>query len=144
VGRTNDAHARIDVVPNLKEPGGAMSDNQDRLVAVVDDDPAVLESLRFLLEVAGHQVATYGSAAQFLDDQHARSACLILDHHMPTMTGLELATRLRGDGIVTPIMLVTGALSPAISERAAHLGIETVLEKPLNETDLLRFVDAYT
>jgi CheY-like chemotaxis protein len=53
-------------------------------------------------------------------------ACLILDHHIPNMTGLELARRLRADGAVVPILLITGSPSPTI---AAELGIE-VLDKP--------------
>ena len=51
----------------LSYPGAfAMPNGSHRLVAVVDDDDAVRDSLRFLLEIAGHSVATYGSAAQFL------------------------------------------------------------------------------
>lgn len=60
-------------------------------------------------------------------------ACLILDHHMQQMTGLELAERLRADGVSIPILLTTGSPSPAIARRAAELGIEGVLEEPLGE-----------
>jgi len=108
--------------------------------AIVDDDAAVLDSLRFLLEVAGHSVATYGSAAAFLADGAARPACLILDHHMPQMTGLELAARLRAEGARTRVMLITGSSSPALRARAAELGIAKVLEKPPAEQELLDFV----
>jgi len=110
-------------------------------VAVVDDDPAVLDSIRFLLEVAGHTVATYASAAAFLADRATRHACLILDQHMPQMTGLELAARLRCGGAVIPVLLVTAASSPAIVARATQLGIEKVLEKPPGVDDLLGFVN---
>jgi two-component system, LuxR family, response regulator FixJ len=112
-------------------------------VAVVDDDPAVLDSLRFLLEVEGHTVATYGSAAAFLADRMTNHACLILDHHMPEMTGLELAARLRAARTPIPVLLITGAPSPMIANRAGELGIEQVLEKPPNENDLLSFVNAH-
>lgn len=112
-------------------------------VAVVDDDAAVLDSLRFLLEVAGHTVATYESAAAFLADRMTKHACLILDHHMPEMTGLELAARLRAARTAIPVLLITGASSPAIASRAGELGIELVLEKPPNEDDLLGFVNAH-
>lgn len=112
-------------------------------VAVVDDDPGVLDSLRFLLEIGGYAVATYASAAAFLADRDVAPACLILDQHMPHMTGLELAARLRSEGASIPVLLITGSPSPAIVDRAAALGIEKVLEKPPSEDDLLRFVGAH-
>lgn len=112
-------------------------------VAVVDDDIAVLDSLRVLLEATGHRVAVYASAAAFLAAGGTWPACLILDHQMPEMTGLELAARLRQDGARVPVLLVTGALSLTIVARAAELGIERVLEKPLDEGDLLSFVAAH-
>jgi two-component system response regulator FixJ len=119
-----------------------MINNRSGAVAVVDDDPAVLDSLRFLLEVSGHTVATYGSGFEFLEDG-SRPACLILDHHMPHMTGLELVARLRLERAEIPILLITGAPSPAIVARAAQLGIEKVLEKPPTEHELLSFVNAH-
>lgn len=115
----------------------------DATVAVVDDDPAVLDSLRFLLEVAGHRVVTYGSAAEFLRNQASKPSCLILDHHMPEMTGLELAARLRNERADVPVLLITGSPSPAILARAAQPGIEVVLEKPPDDEELLQFVDTH-
>jgi two-component system, LuxR family, response regulator FixJ len=120
-----------------------MADDHTGIVAVVDDDPAVLDSLKFLLEVAGYKVTAHASAVAFLGDGAARPACLILDQHMPQMTGLELVARLRNDGAHMPVLLITGALSPAIVAQAAGLGIEAVLEKPLKEDDLLAFVSAH-
>ncbi len=118
-----------------------MAEVDHRTVAIVDDDDAVRDSLRFLLEVIGHPVATFASAAEFLKAEMQRLACLILDHHMPEMTGLELAERMRADGAGIPIILITGAPSPAIVHRAAELGINRVLEKPATEEDLLDFID---
>lgn len=108
--------------------------------AVIDDDAAVLDSLRFLFEVAGHRVKTYSSAAEFLADSGPRPDCLIVDHHMPQMTGLELVARLREGGERARVMLITGSASPAIRERAAELGVDRVLEKPPAEDDLLDFL----
>ena len=112
----------------------------DRPIAVVDDDPGVLDSLRFLLEIEGYPVATYGSAAAFLRDDAAQARCLITDHHMPQMTGLELAGYLRAQGDGRRIMLITAAPSPAIRARARELGVEDVLEKPPTPEELLAFV----
>jgi len=120
-----------------------MTNNGRPAVAIVDDDQAVLDSLRFLLELAGHRVKTYGSAAAFLEDRGARPACLILDHHMPQMTGLALAARLRGAGDMLPVLLITGSPSAAIVAKAAELGVAKVLEKPPSEKDLLSFAGAY-
>jgi two-component system, LuxR family, response regulator FixJ len=101
-----------------------------RSVAIVDDDAAVLDSIRFILDVAGYPTEGFASAAEFLQANTQHFGCLILDHHMPQMTGLELVERLRADGADVPVMLITGSLSPAIVARAAELGIERVLEKP--------------
>jgi two-component system response regulator FixJ len=88
-------------------------------------------------------VSTYASAVALLEDHEARPACLILDQHMPQMTGLELAAKLRRDGGSFPILLFSAQLSPTIMERAAQLGIEKVLAKPPAEDELLSFVDSY-
>jgi two-component system response regulator FixJ len=120
-----------------------MNDNHSGIVAIVDDDLAVLDSLKFLLEVVGYRVSTYASANAFLSDGARNPACLIIDQHMPGMTGLELAQRLRDEGTSLPILLITGSPSPAIVARAAQLGIVNVLEKPPEEADLLNFVNAY-
>src|ERR1700730_9358969 len=99
------------------------------VVAVVDDDPAVLASLKFLLEVLGHEVATYPSALAFLDAR-ARSPdpflspSLIIDQHMSRITGLELVQKLRETGTELPTLLITGSLSQAIKYRAIELGVE--------------------
>ena len=111
-------------------------------IALLDDDRGVRESLRFFLRIVGHDVSDYASADEFLSDCDLdRVAGLILDHHMPRMTGLELATRLRADGWRFPILLITGAPSPAIVSRAAELGIEKVLAKPPREADIMAFID---
>lgn len=109
-------------------------------VAIIDDDAAVLDSLRFLLEVAGCEVTAYASAAAFLADRGARPDCIILDHHMPQMTGLELVAQLRTNGVGARIMLITGSATPAIRARAAELGIAQVMEKPPGEDELVAFI----
>ncbi|HET8997446.1 MAG TPA: response regulator [Acetobacteraceae bacterium] len=112
-----------------------------RAIALVDDDSAVRDSMRFLLEIEGYDILDFPSAAEFLDECALdRIRGLILDHHMPLMTGLELAAHLRKQGNAIPILLITGSPSPAIVARAAELGIDKVLEKPPSETDLLQFV----
>jgi len=120
-----------------------MTSDLRRFVGVVDDDPAVVDAVQFLLELAGHPVVGYPSAIAFLDAPPPLPACLILDQHMPEMTGLVLAERLRDAGQTIPVLLMTGSPSPAIAARAAELGIERVLEKPPVEADLLDFIAAH-
>ena len=117
-----------------------MVENRSRTVAVIDDDEAVLESFRFMLELAGFPVATYSSATAFLDDATSQPLCLILDHHMPWMTGLDLTAKLRAEGSVVPVLLITSAPSQAIFTRAAAVGVARVLEKPVAEADVITFV----
>ena len=111
-------------------------------MAIVDDDYAVRDALRFLLEVIGYVVESFASAAEFLKANVQSFACLILDHHMPNMTGLELVEKLRADGAVIPILLITGSPSPAIVARAAELDIYRVLDKPPSDDDLTDFINA--
>lgn len=110
-------------------------------IAVVDDDASVRDSLRFLLELVGHSVKAFASAADFLRSEKHQLTHLILDHHMPHITGLELAERLRAEGAAIPILLISGSLTPAITSRAAELGINRVQEKPLSEQELLDFIN---
>lgn len=113
-----------------------------RTVALIDDDLAVLESLKFLLEAAGYRVAAYNSATAFLDDRSCRPACLIVDQYMPVMTGLELVARLRDETAAIPALLITGSPSAAIVARAKQLGA-AMLEKPLAEHAVLTFIDRH-
>ena len=110
-------------------------------IAVLDDDRGVRESLTFLLEVAGHEVSEFASAADLLqrcDFEHV--AGLIVDQHMPGLTGLEVVGRLRSDRWRFPILLITAGPSPAIVARAAELGIEKVLTKPFDESEIMTFL----
>lgn len=115
------------------------------VVAVVDDDDDVRESLRFLLETAGYDVAAYDSAQAYLDHlADPAAACLVLDHHMPQITGVELLTQLHRRGADLPTALITGSPSPDLVRRAKALGVARVLEKPLADDALLRFVQCAT
>lgn len=113
------------------------------VVAVVDDDQAVGDSLAFLLETAGYRAITFPSAAAFLNDREIRPAHLIVDHGMPDMTGLQLAERLHREGdSKIPFLLITGAPTPAIVSGAAKFGVRAVLTKPFEPDELLAIVAA--
>jgi FixJ family two-component response regulator len=111
--------------------GADVTEVKRRTVAIVDGDDAVLDSFRLLLEVAGRPAQVFTSAAYFPQANVRYFGCIILDYHMPHMTGLQLVERLHADGSGIPIMPVTGSPSPAILARAAELGIERILENLL-------------
>ena len=116
------------------QPGRACTE-----IAVVDDDQGVRESIAFLLETVGYDVAQYASTHEFLRDHRSHPLIgLILDERMPGVAGLELTEHLRAEGRMLPILLVTGSPSPVMVPRAAELGIK-VLEKPYIETGLMAF-----
>ena len=80
-----------------------MSEAEQPVVAIVDDDDAVRDSLRCLLEVVGLTVQTFASASEFLAAELGHVGCLILDQHMPGITGLELVEHLQTNGSQIPI-----------------------------------------
>ncbi len=119
-----------------------MRDSRQPTVAVVDDDEAVRDSLRFLLETAGFEVSTFDSPAAFLSVRTSNLLCVLVDQHMPHVTGLDLLTSLRERGCEFAVALMTGSPSSELTRRAQELGAVTVMEKPLQEDVLLRFLAA--
>jgi FixJ family two-component response regulator len=122
-------------------PWGRPSPEQ---ICVIDDDEWVADSLKLLLETFGYDVQSYNSGADLIaDDRRHASACLIIDQHMPGMNGLDLVDRLQKEGGRVPAILISGRLDTNTKERAARLGITSVLEKPFAAdrlVDLIRTV----
>ncbi len=101
------------------------------IVAVVDDDPAVCGSLKFALELEGFAVRIFGSGAEFLEVGNADTCdCVVVDHKMPDMNGLELIETLHDREVLTPAILLVSNPNAAVSARAAR-GAIPVVEKPL-------------
>ena len=113
------------------------------VVAVVDDDPAVCNSLKFSLELEGFKVRTYGGGAELLrDGEFAGCNCFVIDQKMPNITGMELIEKLRERRIATPAILIISQPSAALSARAAKAKVP-IVEKPfLGNTLLDRIRDA--
>ncbi len=102
-----------------------------KMVAVVDDDPAVRSSLQFSLEIEGYEVRIFGDGAELLiDPKVAGFACLIVDQNLPALNGLELARQLRARSILNPVILITSQPSESLRRRALAAGIP-IVEKPL-------------
>ena len=107
-------------------------------ICVVDDDESVADSLKSLLETFGYDVRSYNSGADFLaDGRHRAMSCLVIDQHMPGMDGLDVVDRLQKQGARVPTILISGRLDTNIKERAASLGIVSVLEKPFATDHLI-------
>lgn len=110
-------------------------------IVIVDDDASVRDSLSILLETLGFTVQTYGSGSEFLAGGRGKDAgCLIVDQHMPEADGLTTLSRLRGEGVNAPAILITGRLDAAIVARAAELNVTAVLEKPFRSAQLVEAV----
>jgi len=107
-----------------------------KVVAVVDDDKAVCDSMQVLLEICDIDVRTYLSGSDFLRES-PDVACLMVDYHMPGLNGLELISELHNRGMYSPAIVITAIADPTIEQRAAELGIVQVLKKPLAKPVLL-------
>ena len=110
-------------------------------IAIIDDDDAVCESTRFLLETYGLDVCAYESANDFLAAA-PKVDCIIVDYQMPGLTGLELVEALNRRGDAVPSIMITATTDCALERRAAKLGIRRVLRKPLANQELLAAIRA--
>src|SRR5579862_7878905 len=110
-------------------------------IAVIDDDAAVCDSTRFLLETHGLEVRTYESGSDFLNDS-PKVDCVVIDYQMPGLTGLECLEELRKRGCHVPSVMITATTDLAVERRAAELGISRVLKKPLSNNELLAAIRA--
>jgi two-component system, LuxR family, response regulator FixJ len=110
----------------------------DALVRVVDDDPAVRDSLKWMLELAGMQVQVYGSADEFLsEDQFDHPGCLVLDVRLPGKTGVELLEEIESKGCHLPVIIITGHADVPTAVRAFRGGALDFIEKPFDDQHLL-------
>ena len=112
-------------------------------VHVIDDDDALRESLAFLLSTARIAVATYPSAAAFLEAiPAAELSCVITDVRMPGMSGIDLLKRLREMKIDVPVIVITGHGDVPLAVEAMKVGAIDFLEKPFDDEVLLASVRA--
>ena len=113
------------------------------LIAIVDDDDALRNSLDNLLRSVGFRVHGFASAEAFLrSDQARETACLILDVRMPGMNGLELQRQIVAANWQIPIIFMTAHADDEARARALAAGAVAFLYKPCREDDLLHAIDA--
>ena len=112
--------------------------DHEPIVFVVDDDPAMRESLRWLIESVGISVTTFADAGEFLDKcDPTAPGCLVLDVRMPGMSGLDLQETLEERGISTPIVVITGYGEVPMAVRALKHGAVDFIEKPFSDQQIL-------
>ncbi len=107
------------------------------VVAVIDDDYRILESLEDLLESAGYRVRLFTSAKQFLDTAIAEVDCVISDVGMPDPNGFALQQIIRNSRPSLPVILITGRHEFAAAEHEAVRGERLLFEKPFDTRELL-------
>lgn len=115
--------------------------NYQPTVFIVDDDPAVRDSLRWLLESMRLKVATFESAEEFIKYYTMHMVgCLVLDVRMPGMSGLQLQQYLTKQKYALPIIFITGHGDIPMAVRAMQAGAMYFLEKPFEDQVLLDYV----
>jgi len=120
-----------------------MMSNPNGLVYLLDDEPGMVKAITRLLRAKGFEVQGFTTPASFLDAYRPGSeSCLILDVAMPELDGLRLQGRLTHNGILLPIVFLTGHGDIPMSVRAMKAGAVDFLTKPVKDVDLLRAVRA--
>ena len=116
-------------------------DHTSKLIAIIDDDDAMQDSLRDLLEAAGLAARCFGSAEEFLkSDLHGKAGCLIVDVRMPKMSGLELQARLKEQECNVPMIFITAHGDARMRIQAMRRGAVEFLAKPFDHQLLLKRV----
>jgi FixJ family two-component response regulator len=112
-------------------------------IAIVDDEEPVRKALKRLLRASGLEAESYASGKEFLEASAARQPdCVVLDLHMPGMSGLDVLHRMRADHVAFPTVVITAHDEPASREQCLAAGAAAYLRKPLDERLLLNAISA--
>ncbi len=112
-------------------------------IYVVDDDDAVRDSLKILLESYQLTVRDFGSVPEFLDGlEPVGNSCLVLDLHLPAMGGFDVMSTLARRGVPLAVVVITGRGDTQTRERALAAGAVAFLEKPVDDQILMNAIDA--
>jgi two-component system, LuxR family, response regulator FixJ len=108
------------------------------LIHIVDDDQAIRDSLGLFLKMRGYDVAASGSGSAFFRDADLkRCCCVILDVNLPDETGFEVLSRLRGKGVSTPAIFMSGRATSTSRPQAERAKAVAFFDKPVNPGELL-------
>jgi FixJ family two-component response regulator len=113
------------------------------LICIVEDEAAVRESLRLILELEGYCVEDFEEGIEFwargrFDD----ALCIILDLNLPGEDGLQILSRLRANAVATPVLIVTGRADASARREAQRLNALGVFQKPLPVSVLLSAISS--
>jgi FixJ family two-component response regulator len=113
------------------------------IIAIVDDDEALREALKSVMQAGGFLTDTFASAEEFLDSSQRRNTtCLLLDVRLPGMNGIELQRRLLDANSPFPIIFVTAHGDAAIRDLVMKAGAAGFLNKPVRSDTLLKEINA--
>ena len=119
-----------------------MSDEEIRLVHVVDDDDAIRRSVGFALKTSGFQVMIYQGGSELLKAAPGlKTGCILLDIRMPGMDGLEVQEALKAKGVTLPVIIMTGHGDVSLAVRAMKAGAVDFIEKPFQKAVLLSAIE---
>jgi len=105
---------------------------------VVEDERPVRTMLRRVLRLADYDVATFGSGEEFLSSLGSMvPACVVLDVHMPRLSGFDVQLRLRAAHGDVPIVFITASADPALDSAVLEADGVTLLRKPFSSSELL-------
>jgi len=117
--------------------------NGDAIVFVVDDDASVRRSTERLVRSAGFAIQSFASAREFLDNARIeKPGCLVLDVHMPGLSGLDLQRELARRDVEIPIIFLTGHGDIPMTVRAMKAGAVEFLTKPVKSRELLAAIES--
>jgi FixJ family two-component response regulator len=112
-------------------------------VHIVDDDEAMRDSLKWLLESRGLKVELYPSGEAFLGAFNGDlRGCVVLDVRMPGMSGMDLYARLRARASTLPVVFITGHGDVPMAVSALKKGAADFIEKPFNDQDMLKLIES--
>jgi two-component system response regulator FixJ len=116
----------------------------DIRLALIDDDPAVLDSLRIYLERNGMRVLCFSAAEAFLTARDIEQSidCVVADVRMPGLSGIDLVRKIGAKGSSMPVILITAHGDVEMAVGAIKLGAFDFIEKPFDETRLLECIRA--
>jgi FixJ family two-component response regulator len=108
------------------------------LIVIVDDEDCIRRALSRLMISAGFRAQAFGSGEEFFASlQATRPDCVILDLHMPAMSGFDIQERLRTEQNPIPVVVITGHDSTESQQRALSAGAVAYLRKPVDDQALL-------
>jgi FixJ family two-component response regulator len=113
-------------------------------IALIDDDEAVLDSLKLYFERQGIRTTCFSAALAFLAAKDIAGAfdCVVADVRMPGLSGLNFVRKLAAEGIIVPVILITGHGDVGMAVSAIKIGAFDFIEKPFDEKRLLDSVHA--